>query len=185
MRVKLLSKRYATAIFDLAVELNILEKVNSDLVFVKKVFAENRELRVIIANPVIDTYKKINILNDLFETRVQKLTIKFLRLITKKGREQYIPYISTSFIEIYRENKNILSVELTTALKADKEISNEIIDKLEKATKMNIDLTEKVNKDIIGGFVVNFQDYQYDASIINQLSKLKKSFSDNLFETKY
>jgi len=48
---------------------------------------------------------------------------------------------------------------------------------------MNIDLTEEINEDIIGGFVVNFQDYQYDASIINQLNKLKKSFSVNLFET--
>jgi len=183
MRIKLLSKRYATAVFDLAVELNILEKVNTDLKLVGKVFSENRELRVIIANPVIDNYKKISILNSIFEGKVQELTIKFLRLITNKNREQYISPISEAFYNIYKEYKNILSVSITTAVKADAKIKDGISTKLKEATKMNIDLTEKINEDLIGGFVVNFQDYQYDASIINQLNRLKKSFSDNLFET--
>lgn len=185
MRVKLLSKRYAKALFDLAVELNILEKVNSDLRLIGKVFSENRELRVIIANPVIDAYKKINILNKLFEGNIQELTIKFLRLITTKGREKYIQYISEAFKEIYKEYKNILSVNLTTAQRAEKVITDDIINKLHEATSMNIELTEKVDEDIIGGFIINFQDYRYDASIINQLNKLKKEFSENLYETKF
>ena len=183
MRIKLLSKRYAQALFDLAIEFNILEKVNSDVKLISSVFNENRELRVIIANPVIDTHKKINILNMLFETNIQELSMKFLRLITNKGREKYILHICDAFNEIYLDYKNILSVEFTTAQKANKKVLDDISGKLKEVTKMNIDLMEKVNEDIIGGFVVNFQDYQYDASIINQLSKLKKSYSENLFET--
>jgi len=183
MRIKLLSKRYATAVFDLAVEFKILEKVSTDLMLVSKVFAESRELRVIIANPVIDTHKKIGILNKLFEGRVQELTMKFLVLITNKGREQYIPYICSAFNDIYKDYKNILSVKLTTAVKADKKVADGISEKLRELTKMNIDLSENINEDLIGGFVVNFQDYKYDASVINQLNRLKKSFLDNLFET--
>ncbi len=185
MRIKLLSKRYAQALFDLAVELNILEEVNSDLILIGKVFAENRELRVIIANPVIDAYKKIAILNKIFEGKVQELTIKFLRLVTNKGREKYILYISEAFDEIYKEFKSILSVDVTTAQKAQKVITDDIAKKLHDATKMNIELTEKIDEDIIGGFVVNFQDYEYDASIIRQLEKLKKGFSENLYETQF
>ncbi|MBC8320980.1 MAG: ATP synthase F1 subunit delta [Bacteroidetes bacterium] len=185
MRIKLLSKRYAQALFDLAVELNILEQVNSDLRLIGTVFAENRELKVIIANPVIDTYKKINILKKLFEGKVQELTIKFLLLITRKGREQYIAPISDAFDEIYKKYKNILSVNITTAQTADIKVTEEISKKLQAVTKMNIDLSEKVDEDIIGGFIVNFQDYKYDASIINQLNKLKKSFSKNNYETQF
>lgn len=185
MRIKLLSNRYAQALFDLAVELNILEKVVSDLRLVGSIFAENRELRVIIANPVIDAHKKSKILSSLFEGNVQDLTIRFLQLITAKGREKYIPYISEAFNEIYLEFKNILSVNLTTAQKAQKVITDDISNKLHKVTNMNIELAEKVDGNIIGGFVVNFQDYKYDASIINQLNKLKKEFSENLYETKF
>ncbi len=178
MRIKLLSKRYAQALFDLAIEFNILEKVNSDVKLISNVFSENRELRVIIANPVIDTYKKIKILNMIFETNIQELSMRFLRLITNKGREQYITQIYNSFDEIYLDYKNILSVKFTTAQKADKKVLDDISSKLKEVTKMNIDLTEKIHEDIIGGFIVNFQDYKYDASIINQLSKLKKSYSE-------
>lgn len=185
MRIKLLSKRYAQALFDLAVEHNILEKVNSDVMFIRNVFAENRELRVIIANPVIDAYKKIKILNRLFEKDIQELSIRFLRLITNKGREQYIAYICEAFDEIYKEYKNILSVNLTTAQKAEKTVTEDISKKLKEVINMNIELSEKVNEDIIGGFIVNFQDYKYDASIINQLNKLKKGFSENLFEPQF
>lgn len=185
MRIKLLSKRYATALFDLAEEMKILDKVETDLKLVREVFAENRELRVIIANPVIDTYKKNKIITMLFEKNIQKLSMKFFQLITNKGREKFIPYICEAFNDIYLEYKNILPVSITTAQKADSKIAASIIDKVKEATKMNVELTENINEDIIGGFVVNFQDYQYDASIINQLNKLKKGFSENLYEIKF
>lgn len=185
MRIQLLSKRYAQALFDLAEEFKILDKVESDLRLVGEVFAENRELRVIVANPVIDAHKKVKILDSIFESSVQELSIKFLRLITNKGREKYIPYICEAFDEIYKEFKNILPVNIITAQKADSKIKAEISNKLKEATKMNIELSEKINEDIIGGFVIDFQDYQYDASIINQLNKLKKGFSENLYEIQF
>ncbi len=185
MRIKLLSKRYATALFDLAEEMKILDKVDSDLQLVGQVFSENRDLRVIIANPVIDTFKKNKILTSLFESNIQKLSMKFFQLITNKGREKYIPYICEAFNEIYMEYKNILPVSITTAQKADKKITTSITSKLKEATSMNIELSENINENLIGGFVVNFQDYQYDASIINQLNKLKKGFSENLYEIQF
>ncbi len=185
MRIKLLSKRYATALFDLAEEMKILDKVDADLELVGKVFSENRDLRVIIANPVIDTYKKNKILTSIFESNLQKLSMKFFQLITNKGREKFIPHICDAFNDIYMEYKNILPVTITTAQKADSKITASLIEKLKEATKMNIELTENIKEDLIGGFVVNFQDYQYDASIINQLNKLKKGFSENLYEIQF
>ena len=185
MRIKLLSKRYAKALFDLAEEMKIIDKVDEDLNLVGKVFSENRELRVIIVNPVIDAYKKNIILTKVFESNIQKLTMKFLQLITNKGREQYIPHICEAFDTIYLEYKNILPVSITTAQKADNKVKTDITKKLKEATSMNIELTEIVNENIIGGFVVDFQDYQYDASIINQLNKLKKGFSENLYKIQF
>ncbi|MAZ93025.1 MAG: ATP synthase F1 subunit delta [Lentimicrobiaceae bacterium] len=185
MRVKLLSKRYAKALFDLAGEMKILDKVDADLRLVREVFSENRNLKLIIANPVIDIYKKNKILTELFSGKIEDLSMKYIQLITIKGREQFITHICEAFDDIYKEYKNILPVNVTTADKADKKIMNDISSKLEEATKMNIEITEKVNEEIIGGFVIDFQDYQYDASIINQLNKLKKGFSENLYEIQF
>ncbi len=185
MRIKLLSKRYAEALFGLAVENKILDKIYKDMKLVYQVFSENRELRVVINNPVIDAHKKIAIINGLFGKKVEELSLRFLVLITRKGREEYIQYICDAFDEIYKEYKNILTVELITADNAGNKVADHVYDKLAKATGMNIELIEKIKEDIIGGFILNYEDYQYDASISTQLNKLKKRFSENLYEVQF
>ncbi|MFA5419876.1 MAG: ATP synthase F1 subunit delta, partial [Bacteroidales bacterium] len=107
MRIKLLSRRYAQAVFDLADEYKIVEQVYQDLVLVRKVFDGNRQLRAIINNPVLDTFKKVRVLQKIFQPHVHQLTLKFLLLITRKGRESYIMPICDAFDEIYKDFKNI------------------------------------------------------------------------------
>ena len=185
MRIKLLSRRYAQAVFDLADEYKIVEQVYQDLVLVRKVFDENRQLRAIINNPVLDTSKKVRVLQKIFQPHVHQLTLKFLLLITRKGRENYIMPICDAFDEIYKDFKNILSVRLTTAVEADARFRKEVIEKMTLATKMNIELQEKVEEKMVGGFVLHFNDYQYDASILNELNKLRSVFSHEHYIKKF
>lgn len=184
MRIQLLSKRYAQALFDLAVENKILKKVEEDIRLIDSVLLGSRELRVVLANKVLDGHKKIKILNRLFEGKVQTLTIKFLQLITRKRREEYIEPICKAFIEIYKDYKNIMPVTLTTAYKADKKTVDAIIAKLNKVTEKELEVAEKIDETLIGGFKLDFEDYQYDDSVKVQLKRLGKEFSDNLYISK-
>jgi F-type H+-transporting ATPase subunit delta len=184
MRVTLLSKRYAQALFELALELKILEKVDKDISLIDTVLKENRELRVILANPVLDGYKKLRVLNALFEGKIEILTLKFLQLITKKDREKYIIHICEAFVKIYKDFKNIMDVTLTTAYDADKKTINAILTKLRTVTEKELDVTEEVDESLIGGFKLDFEDYQYDDSVKVQLKRLAKEFSDNLYISK-
>lgn len=185
MRIKLLAKRYAMALFELAVEYNILEQVEKDMKLVGNTLQKEKLLKKIMANPVLDAYKKINILNKLFEKRVNKLTLKFLQLITRKGREEYIVFICQAFDEIYKDYKNIMPVTLTTAYKADKKIKDEILDKFASVIRKKLEVTEVVDESLVGGFRLDFEDYQYDNSIKMQLKRLRKVFSENLYIGKY
>jgi len=184
MRIQLLSNRYAQALFDLSIENGILEKVQKDIVLIDKVLSENRELRVILNNAVLDGYKKIGILNKIFEGKIETLTLKFLQLITRKGREEYIVYICKAFISIYKKYKNIMPVTLTTASKLDDKVVKGILKKLNKFRDKEFELTEKIDKSLIGGFKLDFEDYQYDDTIRVQLKRLAKEFSDNLYVSK-
>ncbi len=181
MRINLLAKRYAKAVFELSVEMNITDKVAKDLRLVAKIIEENRLLRKLLHNPVLDSTKKVKILNAIFGKHISKLTNRFLNLITLKNREQYILFICQAFEKIYLDYKNILSAELTTAIKADEKIRREIIEKLKQITNKKIDLHSQVDENIIGGYIIKLDDYQYDASIANQLKRLKKEFSENLY----
>ncbi len=181
MRVNLLSKRYAQAVFDLSIETNITDKIAKDLALIKEVLEENRQLRKIMGNPVLDDTKKATLLVTIFGKHVEELTAHFLHLITRKGRASYLLSICIAFNEIYKNYKNILSAELVTAIKADVQIRKSVISKLTNLSDKTIELNETIDEDIMGGFVIKFEDYQYDASVANQLRRLKKEFSDNLY----
>ena len=184
MRVNLLAKRYAQALFDLALELKIQNKVEKDMQLTGEVLREHRELRTLMKNPVIDDFKKVKLLNAVFGGHIQELTQKFFALIVKKDREMYLEPICEAYIDIYQKYNNILPLELTMAFKADKTTKNTIIEKVAKATKMDVELHEHIDEEIIGGFVINYEDYQFDASIKTQLKALQSEFSKNLFVKK-
>ncbi len=180
MRVNLLAKRYAQALFDLSLEYKIEEKVAADMRLVGSVLAENRELRRIMANPVLLGSKKNKILNKIFERKLTELSLRFFNLIIRKGREVYLESICLAFEDIYKDYKNVVGAELITATKSDDKIRKLMLGKLKAITDKDIELKEIVNEDIIGGFVVRLEDYQYDASVATQLRRLKKNYADKL-----
>lgn len=185
MRVKLLARRYAVAVFDLALELKLESKVEKDMHLVGAVLQENRLLRKVLANPVIEGYKKAKILSEIFEGKIEKLTLKFLVLITKKGREVYLDEICEAYIDTFKEHFNIMPVLLTTAYNADEETKQEILSKLARIAGKTLEVSEKINENLVGGFTLDFMDFNYDASIKTQLKELKKEFSKNLYVKKF
>jgi len=180
MRVNLLSKRYAQALFGLALENKIEEKVAADMRLAGRVLAENRVLRRIMANPVLNGSKKVKILNRLFGERLNELSLRFFNLIIRKGREVYLESICLAFEGIYKDYKNVIGAELITATKSDDKIRKLVVGKLKAVTDKDVELKEIVNEDIIGGFVVRLGDYQYDASVATQLRRLRKNYADKL-----
>ena len=184
MRIQLLSNRYAQALFDLAVEMKNLDKVYADIQLVNEVLDENRELRKILVNAVLDGYKKVHVLKAIFDGKIEKLTMKFLELITRKGREAYIAYICKAFISIYKEHNNIMPLTITTASKLDPKNRKTILEKLKAVQDYEYEVTEKVDEDLIGGFKLDFMDFSYDDTIKVQLKRLANEFSDNLYVSK-
>jgi len=180
MRVNLLAKRYAQALFDLSLEYKIEEKVAADMRLVGRVLTENRELRRIMVNPVLNGSKKVNILNKLFGSKLDELSLRFFSLIIRKGREVFLESICLAFEDIYKDYKNVVGAELITASESDDKIRKLVVDKLKSITAKSIELKEIVNEDIIGGFVVRMEDYQYDASVVTQLRRLRKNYADKL-----
>jgi len=180
MRVNLLSKRYAHALFDFSLENKTEEKVAADMRLVGRVLAENRVLRRIMANPVLNGSKKVKILSRLFGEKLSELSLRFFSLIIRKGREVYLESICLAFEDIYKDYKNVVGAELITATKSDDKIRKLVVGKLKAITDKDIELKGIVNEDIIGGFVVRLEDYQYDASVATQLRRLRKNYVDKL-----
>lgn len=187
MKYNVLIHRYAKALLEYAILNNATDKVLEDMRFVKDTLEQNKELRVMISQPFISKNHKINIINQLFASRIEKVSLNFLTLMLDKNRESYIVDIYDKFHELYLEHKKIAVVIVTSAVKLDEQTSNRIVNILKHkiVKKDTIEIQNIIDKSIIGGFIVNYNDYQYDASVRSTLKRLHNIFDDNLFVKAY
>lgn len=182
MSVQRIASRYAKSLIDLSVEKNKLERVLEDVESFKKV-TDNRDFYLLIKSPIVNASKKGSILESLFKDKYDELTMAFLRILVTKGREAYLPEIADEFIRQYKKLKHISTVRLTTATALSDDAIKAIKDKLLASgqTEENIELEVEVDPELLGGFIVEFDDKIYDASALHKLDKLKKDFTGNLY----
>ncbi|MCK9163865.1 MAG: ATP synthase F1 subunit delta [Bacteroidales bacterium] len=182
MTSSIISSRYARSLFDLSLEMNILEKVNNDMVLVKKVCKENKVLNAIMRNPNIHIGSKKGIVKDLFDSRIEKLSLDFVTLLVQKRRVVFLKEIAEAFLDFYNEHKGIKVSTLIVACPMENEMKDRIIKIFENEFDCKIELVEKIDHSVLGGFRILIDDKVYDASVSNQLLQLKKSFARNLYE---
>jgi F-type H+-transporting ATPase subunit delta len=180
------ASRYVKSLLGLAVEHKALEEVHADMQLFSKVVDENREFRLMLMNPIIKHDMKRTILEKLFKGKVHTLTMTFFDIITRKNREPLLTAIAKEFHEAYNEHKGVSKATITTAVPIDARLRSEFEAMVRKySNKKQVELIEKIDKDMIGGFILNVGDQQIDASIKNKLKALKVEFSQNPFIKEY
>jgi F-type H+-transporting ATPase subunit delta len=182
MSVIRIASRYAKSLLDLAVEQGRLEVVQSDMISIREI-VKNPDLNSMLKSPIIPAEKKSAVMNALFAGKVDALTIKYLDLLINKGREPYLGEIAAEFNEQYKTLNKITSVRVTTAAPMTEVLMAEVKNKIlaSGATSVNLDIETKVDPALIGGFVLEFDNKRYDASVAYKLEQLKAQFSKNLY----
>ena len=167
---------------DLSREKGQLEDVFKDMLLLQTIIKDNREFLVLLRSPVISPDKKLKVVEAVTEGRVTELTALFNKLLITKGRESALPEVITSFVQQYKELKNIHSVKLTTAVPISEELKNKLVEQIKRTSSIqNIELETKVDDKIIGGFVLQAGDQLIDASISYDLKEIARQFENNDF----
>jgi F-type H+-transporting ATPase subunit delta len=185
MRQPKVAQRYAKALFDLAVERGELEIVKDDLEGIKAI--QNDDLRAVWMSPVIQGEKKQKVFAALLDGKISKTTSAFFNLLFKKGREIAVSEIYNAFDEMYRRHHKIVLVDITTAAPVSEDVTTYILEKLhnrERFANVTLKVNNKVDADIIGGFILQADDLLYDASIRHDLKVIKKQFIENMYVQK-
>lgn len=177
-----LASRYAKSLIDLAIEKGQLEKVFADMQWLQAVCKSNRDFVNVLRSPIIKADTKKKIIDAVTAGKVSEITAAFNTLLINKGRESNLPEIITAFIAAYKAHKNIQTVTLTTAAPINDSLRNAIVEQVKRsAGYQNIELEEKIDADIIGGFVLQVGDKLVDASIAYDLKAITKQFENNDF----
>jgi len=175
------ASRYAKSLIDLSTEQSALEEIKNDMALIEQTIDQNSELETILQNPVIPLSKKAGILDDVFGTKVHAITRTYLKLVVSKGRAAILFDTARSFVAQYNTIKGIITAEVSSAVALTDENRAQIIAVVKKEIGANeVVIKEKVNENLIGGFILKVGDKQFDASISGSLNKLKKELSHGL-----
>lgn len=170
------SKRYAKALLSLAIENNILEEAFFDMKLVNQAFSYDKELKIVLKSPIIREGKKQKILSRLFDGKVHPLIMSYMAIIARKRRASLLDGISSQFLNVYKAHLNIEPVRVTTATAINETLRKKVLMTAGRLTTKTIEFEERVNPEIIGGFILDLSDRRYDASIKRKLSDMRKHF---------
>lgn len=175
-----LAGRYAKSLIDLAVERNELEKVYGDMQYLHAVCKASREFVGVLKSPVIPTEKKGITIEAVTNGKISEMTARFNQLLINKHRAFFLPEIVEAFIDQYNAIKGIHRMKLTTAEPISDELKEAIVNKIKSSSGIqHIELQTVVKDELIGGFVLEFNNNLVDASIQRDLRDIRKQFAKN------
>ncbi len=177
-----LASRYAKALLNISVEKEQLDNVYADIQWLLAICKSNRDFVSLLRSPIIKADKKQKIVDAITENKINDVTGSFLKLIISKGREANLPEVLPAFISLYKKHNNIHPVTLTTAVPVSDTVKNNILNQVKRSAGVEkIELEEKVDPNLIGGFVLEMGDKMVDASIAYDLREVAKQFKNNDF----
>jgi F-type H+-transporting ATPase subunit delta len=172
--VEEIARVYAKALFEAAKDLGKLDTIRDQLGQFVDALNENQEMQLFLFSPSFSSAEKIEAL-DRAVTDAEPEFLNFLELLLEKGRIPVIFRIQRQFNAMWDKENKRLGVTVTSAVELDPEVTKRISDEIEEQTGNTVELTSRVDPDILGGLVVQVGNMILDTSIQNRLEKLRKS----------
>lgn len=167
------AKRYARAVFELALERNELEGLKNGLQMVLEVLKDT-DLTTLLENPRLPfNAKKVILERRLAETNI--LALNLTLLLVSRGLLRIFPKIYQEFISILDNYNGIERAKVITAIKLDENEKEIISRQLGSLINRKVLVENEVDPKIIAGFIARIRDKLIDASIRQRLDSLKRN----------
>lgn len=168
------AKVYAGALLEIGHEKNAISKTEEELSFLADLLKNDHDLMRYFSAPGITKDAKKQFVDKVFGSELSELIVNFLKVLIDNGRQQDIPAINVAFSELLDIVNNRQKITLVSSVKLDSDIINSIKKGLEDRFNKNIIVEEVIKPTILGGIIVQVDDLIIDASLENDLFKLRE-----------
>lgn len=175
MSQQAVARRYAEALFELALEKGLLDQVEKDLAQVTGLLKEDLDLRSIFLNQLLPGNQKMEIFSQLLGPEYQEITRNFIFLLLEKRREEHLFAIYREYVNLADQERNIMDGEVWTAAELSDQIKKDLEKRLSKLSGKNVRLQYKVDPKLLGGAVLKIGDKVLNGSLANRLEKMKEN----------
>ena len=176
MYIGTLSMRYAKALLAFANEAGVASSVYGEAMSLNNHWRTIDMLGDMVEIPVVKDADKLRVLVQASGSSPTEVMRKFLALVLKEKREKYLPYILHSFINLYRKQEKIRVGKLITAVPMAEEEVNRIRKIVVDSAGGTAEFTTKVDPSIEGGFIFEINTYRLNASVADQMRRIKQQF---------
>lgn len=165
--------RYASALMELTNEQKKSNAIAEDLLIVKNAVDSSRDLRNVLASPIVAKDKKQTIIRELFKKKISEIVLGYIQEIVVKGRENILGEILAQYFVLRDEQLGIVRVSVKTSVEFSAKQEKDLVKQLEVMTKKKVDITFSLDKTLRGGFIARVGDTVLDGSVKRQLEILK------------
>src|SRR3954464_1188233 len=171
-----LGQVYARALFQAATEHDELDVVQEQLAIWADALGENKNLQTFFFSPRFSSTEKKDAIRRIIDGGNERF-LNFLELLAERHRPPATFRIRRSFDELWREEHKVLPVEVTSAVELDAGLVASIESRIKEATGRQVETTQKVDPNIIGGLVLRVGNKVLDASVQGRLERLRRQIT--------
>lgn len=172
----LIPQRYAKALYKYALEKGTSAEIYAEMAAVASAFESEPKLQKVLANPFVSATDKEKLLISAAGDKAEDGYRSFVKLILSHGREAFARQMALAYRDIYRKANKIARVRLTTASRLPHDQLAKIRELVGKAfPDSTLEFEEKVDPELIGGFVVDVDSTRMDASLSSELAQLRQT----------
>jgi len=179
-----IATRYAVSLLRLATERGLEQRIYQDMVGLSSAVTGSKDLERLFRSPLIKPDLKIQIVNKIFASTFDGLTLGFLNLAIRKHRESEMGGMAKAYVRLFENQKGVVRVEIQTASPLDESNRSQLESNLTKAFGQGAAFEYQHIPELLGGYVLQSGDLRVDASIASELQQIRRQFSDNPYLSK-
>ena len=164
---------YSRALFEVAQENGVLDRMHEELGQFADVLSERRDLQVFFFSPYFSSQEKKDGIAKLVQDADENF-VRFLELLAERHRMPAIFRVRAELDRLWRRENKLLPVSVTSAVELDSQLVEGIGKQIEEQTGERVELTSRVDPDVLGGLVLQVGNMVLDASVRNRLERLRK-----------
>jgi ATP synthase F1 delta subunit len=162
---------YARALFEVAKEHDVLDRVHEELGEFAEALSEERTLQVFLFSPYFSSQEK--------REGVRKIVsdadvVNFLELLAERHRMPALFRIKRELDALWAEENKLLPVTVTSAIELDEGLVEEIGERIQEQTGRKVELSSNVDPEVLGGLMVRVGNMVLDGTVRNRLERLRK-----------
>ena len=172
-----LAKEYGAGLYQLAAEENASAQVLEQMRTLRGCFKEQPQFLRLLSNMALSKEERVGIIDAAFRGQVHPYLLNFLKILCERGVLSEFSGCEEAFRTLYNKDNSVMEALVTTGEKLNDEQRERLLEKLRKMTGKQIDLTEKVDPDVVGGVLLEMNGQRYDNTVRHRLESIRRAMA--------